>query len=620
MMEEETSDTDLNNDSLELPVFSFTGLRSHTACDGAFGFKHRTPEHSNSVVIEGSDSENYDPPLAKTSCSQTNLRHSVKRLPNEVVTIASSESDGDEDLVIPLAERLKRKLTKNQNVEKFDYSVSKSSQENSKPNSLLKASIPSTCQINRDDSEIKETEVARHSKGQDAEPVFVRRKAFHSHSTWDISDSDEGDEACKWQTTTSHIPDLNSAQLHGRNACSSTKAASNSFQPHTKLKRNVVEIENARSEALRKQQEREQRKAEKENIQRQKEEERVMRKELANIEKMFRPGECLKHMLVSIDPGLLQVDGGGQLLSTLQTMEVKCVIENQTIPHSMTWKRRQACIAGQLMNEKTDWVEELHVLIYIPLEEFVSMVYNSKQEVQGASTEGHTTLQSFAHDILQKSASRIPCFVVVELERYFRPQKKQRSQKKHQHTVPNEEQDKQRKAKGCDHHLPLISRADVELALVHLQLSVGTQFQLLETWKEFADYISMFTKAVAEAPFKKARENNGLSVYLANDGSRGVKVDCSVNGLLCVWKKQIQQLNRVSSEMANAIVSVYQSPWSLKQAYRMCSSEREKENLLANIPVRRGEGTTSTTRRIGPELSKRIYLLMTSMESETFLE
>ncbi|GCC31549.1 hypothetical protein chiPu_0010008 [Chiloscyllium punctatum] len=618
-MEEETSDTDLNNDSFELPVFSFTGLRNHTTFDGAFDFKHRAPEHTNSIVIEGSDSENCDHPLSKTGCSQTNLSHSVKCLPKEVVTIVSSESDCDEDLIIPLAERLKRKLTRNQNVNS-DHSTCKSSQENSNPNSPVEASIPSNPQLSQGDSEIKETEIAQHSEGQGTETVYIRRKAFPSHRTWDISDSDEGDEARVWQPTTSHIPDSNSAQLRGRNAPSSTKTASDLSHPQKKLKRNVAEIENARSEALRKQQEREQRRAEKENIRQQKEEEKMMRKELAEIEKMFRPGECLKHMLVCIDPGLLQVDGGGQLLSTLQTMEVKCIIENQTIPHSVTWRRRQACIAGQLMNEKTDWVEELHVLIHIPLEKFVSMVCNYKKEVQGVSTEGHTTLQSFALDILQKSASRFPCFVVVELERYFRPQKKERSQKKHQCTVTSEEQDKERKAKSCDRHLPLISRADVELALVHLQLSVGTQFQLLEDWKEFADYVSMFTKAVAEAPFKKAREDNGLSVHLENDGSRGVKANRSKKGLLIVWKKQIQQLNRVSSEMANAIVSVYQSPWSLTQAYRMCSSEREKENLLADIPVRRGEGTTSSTRRIGPELSKRIYLLMTSMESETFLE
>ncbi|XP_078426998.1 structure-specific endonuclease subunit EME1 [Cetorhinus maximus] len=603
MMEEEASDTDLNNDSLELPIFSFTGLRSHTAYDGML----------DSVVIEDSVPESCDP-LAKTRCSQWNLSHSVKCLPKEVVTVVSSESDGDEDLIIPLYDRLRTKLTGNQNVEKPDHSISKFSRENSSHNSVLEASIPNNPQLNQIDPEIKKTDVVLN-KDQTTGTTFIKQRAFASRSTWDISDSDEGDQVCMLQPTKLHDPHLNSAQLSVRNVPSSKEVASDQSHPQKKIKRNVAEIEKAQQEALRKRQEREQQRAEKEIIRQQREEEKVMRKELAGVEKMLRPGECLKHMLISIDPGLLQVEGGGQLLSTLQAMEVSCVIENQTIPHSVTW-RRQTRIVGQQMNEKTDWVDELHVLIYIPLEEFVSMVHNYKQEVKGAVTEGQVTLQSFALDILQKSAKRVPCLVVVELEKYFRPQKKHRSQR----TASSEERDKQRKAKGFDQHMPLISRVDVEVALVHLQLSVGAQLQLLETWKEFADFISMFTKAVAEAPFKRGRENKGFSVYLESDGSRGMKADRSGKGLLSIWKKQIQQLNRVSSEMANAIVSAYQSPWLLTQAYRMCSSEQEKENLLADIPVRRGEGVTSTTRRIGPELSKRIYFLMTSTESEIFLD
>ncbi|XP_067913865.1 crossover junction endonuclease EME1-like isoform X2 [Heterodontus francisci] len=557
MMEEDAHDPDLNNHSPELPIFSFTGLRSHTACDGTLDF--RAPRQLDSIVIEGSDSESCDPPFTKTRCSRLNLSHS-KCLPKEVLTVVSCESDSEEDLIIPLSERLKRRLTGNRNVEMSDHSLSKSSLKNSSHNSVRGASIPSNPQISQVDPEIK-TDVVVLSKGQAMGP---RQRAFLSHSRWDISDSDEGDEVCVLQPTKSLEPHLKSAHLSVTHALSSRDVASDSSQPQKKIKRNVAE--QTREEALKKRQERDQQRAKKETIRQQREEEKALKKELSDIEKMLRPGECLKHLLVSIDPGLLQVEGGGQLLSTLQAMEVSCVIENQTIPHCVTWRRRQACIVGQQMNDKNDWLDELHVVIHIPLEKFVSMVHAYKQELQGAATEDQTTLQSFTLNILHKSAGKVPCLVVVELEKYFMPQKKHKSQKEHQPKTPSEEQVKWRKTKGCDQHVPLISRVDVELALVHLQLSVGVQLQLLETWKEFADYISMFTKAVAETPFKRGRDNNGLSVYLANDGSRGVKADRSGKGLLSIWKKQIQQLNRVSSEMANAIVSVYQSPWSLTQS------------------------------------------------------
>lgn len=39
-------------------------------------------------------------------------------------------------------------------------------------------------------------------------------------------------------------------------------------------------------------------------------------------------------------------------------------------------------------------------------------------------------------------------------------------------------------------------------ALVDLQLHTGVQVRILESWKELGDFASMFTKAVAEAPFK----------------------------------------------------------------------------------------------------------------------
>lgn len=37
---------------------------------------------------------------------------------------------------------------------------------------------------------------------------------------------------------------------------------------------------------------------------------------------------------------ILQMEGGGQLLGALQSMECSCVIEAQAVPQSITWRRR----------------------------------------------------------------------------------------------------------------------------------------------------------------------------------------------------------------------------------------------------------------------------------------
>lgn len=64
---------------------------------------------------------------------------------------------------------------------------------------------------------------------------------------------------------------------------------------------------------------------------------------------------------------------------------------------------------------------------------------------------------------------------------------------------------------------------------------------------------------------RREREKTGFSFYLEKGSCRGVKVDRSGKGLLEVWKRQIQQFNRVSREMAEAIVSAYPSPLLLTQ-------------------------------------------------------
>lgn len=57
-------------------------------------------------------------------------------------------------------------------------------------------------------------------------------------------------------------------------------------------------------------------------------------------------------------------------------------------------------------------------------------------------------------------------------------------------------------------------------------------------------------------------------------------MDHSGKGLLEVWKRQIQQFNRVSLEMAEAVVSAYPSPQLLNQVrmpqeYRVLCAESQ---------------------------------------------
>ncbi|RLV99244.1 hypothetical protein DV515_00009911 [Chloebia gouldiae] len=395
-----------------------------------------------------------------------------------------------------------------------------------------------------------------------------------------------------------------------------------------------------------------QRRKEQEAKRREQEEEKERKRTIAKMLKAQRPGECQKYVTVVLDPVILQVEGGEQIHSALQAASYSCVFENHAVPCSITWRRKT--VTSQ-MGGGDEWTEEPNVLVLLGLEEFLSMVHSYKQNADGCAERQKKTLQSYVAHLMEKMPGRTLALAVVGVENYFRsdfflPNVSvfslalknaigvyinsfyQRLEYKRSHQVQpkqrlrqtaasgnQEKRGERRKREVKDSGLDL-SRMDVKEALVDLQLSTQVQVSIFESSEELGEYATMFTKAVAEAPYKRERENTGFSFYLEKDCCRGVKVDSSGKGLLKVWKRQIQQFNRVSSEMAEAIVSAYPSPQLLIQAYERCSSDQERENMLANIPVHRGEGVTATSRRIGPELSRRIYLQMTSHNPDLCLD
>ncbi|XP_073444140.1 crossover junction endonuclease EME1 [Dendrobates tinctorius] len=311
---------------------------------------------------------------------------------------------------------------------------------------------------------------------------------------------------------------------------------------------------------------------------------------------------------VTIDTVLLQDGSGGQVLSALQAQETPCVIQSQPLPRSITWSR-----TGENINGDAFCQEEAEILILVPAEDFVAMIWNSKME----DGENTATLSSFVSHIVSKKSCAIPTLVVMEMEKYFKNQKT-KSRKKLQDAV-RREAPKGTKRKRKEEP-PQLSKVDVEEALVVLQLHTDVHVWFLETWKEFSDFVCMFSKAVAEAPTKRQRDNSSFSFYLDGEWAGGVKVERCGKGLLEVWKRQIQQFNRVSVEVASAIVAVYPSPQLLVKAYHRCQTDIERHNLLSDVLVRRGEGVTATSRRVGPELSKRIYQQLMSAEPELSLD
>nr|XP_032816965.1 crossover junction endonuclease EME1-like isoform X1 [Petromyzon marinus]XP_032816966.1 crossover junction endonuclease EME1-like isoform X1 [Petromyzon marinus]XP_032816967.1 crossover junction endonuclease EME1-like isoform X1 [Petromyzon marinus] len=347
--------------------------------------------------------------------------------------------------------------------------------------------------------------------------------------------------------------------------------------------------------------------------QQEKERERAGRQATAALIKAQRPEECMKHMAVCVDPGVLEAEGGGLVLSALQALESRCVIAGRRVQRSIGWRRSLPGLAAAEASSLESDEEEKPVVVVVPVLDFIAMVDAHKQQVASSGDSGcHLSLRGFVSTVMAAHPHCALTLAVVDVDKYFN--QKTKGQK------PSKESGERRLNKRAMPAKVHVSRVDMEEALVDLQLHTSTALRFLDSWKEFADFVAMFTKAIAVAPYKREREVTGLAFCVESEGAGGVRVDRDGRGYLQLWQRQLQQLNRVSAEMASAIVRAFPSPRLLLQAYARCGSDRERAALLADLLVRRGEGVVATSRRVGPELSRRVFLLVTSHDPQLLLE
>ncbi|XP_044034937.1 crossover junction endonuclease EME1 isoform X3 [Siniperca chuatsi] len=338
-------------------------------------------------------------------------------------------------------------------------------------------------------------------------------------------------------------------------------------------KRTAEESQASREEVLWRRQARERQQRGKEAVRQEQERQKAERKALAEAAKALRPEECIKHMVVAVDPALLQLEGGGTLLASVQALGCSCAIEKQPLSRSVSWMRRAPCAQP----DDGVCVPEAHVVMQMTVDDVITLIHSYIQEVRHGRPGSGPTLTSWVQEQQRRHPSKILSLVVIDLEKYFRSQKSQ-CQKRFREAVAGEEQAggkvKKRRKNGGAEALPEVSRVEVEEAVVHLQLHTGVSVCFLSTWKDFSDHIAMTTRAVAEAPFKREREKTGFSFYLESEWAGGQRVDKAGKGLLQVWRRQIQQLNRVSPDMASTILAAYPSPQLLMKVHPLLTQSR----------------------------------------------
>ncbi|KAM4525749.1 essential meiotic structure-specific endonuclease subunit 2 isoform 2-T2 [Fundulus diaphanus] len=438
--------------------------------------------------------------------------------------------------------------------------------------------------------------------------------------TWEISESEDSDhdrksaskpdESRQKQTADSRDREARSAEEDPTNiphppAGRASRAALSPPRPDTsgsggapspaRRRRSKEEVEAERLKAKERKEERERRRAARAREKEERRQEQRRRREAADELRSLRPENCIKSLTVCLEPALLQHEGSDILLDTLAMLEWRCSVESRRVPGSITWTRdlpqgedAQACVE-----------EEPMVLVLTP-GDFVDVVITVKKMADsgGEETAMGTVLRPL-WECLNQGANKAVTMLVTDFESDHRT-------KESGGALPEQR---------LRTNLGMKNR-DLEEVLVYLQLYKNISVVFLESWQDVADHVCAVTKALSKRPFKLLTERSELPFCVDGSWASGARVERDGSGLRDVWSRQIQQLNRVSPAVASAVTESFPSPRLLLQAYQNLGSEAEKKAMLAGLSVK----TEGKERRIGPDISARMYRCLTAENPQLVLD
>ncbi|XP_056153701.1 probable crossover junction endonuclease EME2 isoform X2 [Lampris incognitus] len=422
--------------------------------------------------------------------------------------------------------------------------------------------------------------------------------------TWEISDSeDETDD--KPGLTRAHRRHGETPDADAESADTDNEDRGRKYEgrppppprsaPSARRRRTREEVEAERRDARERREARKRQRTAKAREKEEKRQEQKRRREAAEHLNSLRPDNCLKCLTVWIDPAVLQHDGSDVLLGTLASLEWKFNIKSQRLPHSITWTRKPP--PGE---DKIEPVKEEHVVVVLDLTEFMDMMMGVKKILETEDTEaGEESFFGSLMEYLNHNAEKMVTILVMTSQ----PNYWMEAWKGH---PPYQTL---RSQMGMD-------ALDIEEVLVYLQFYQSVSLVFLDGWQEVTDHVRAVTKSLSKRPFRRLTERVELPFCVDGSWASGSRVERDGFGLSKVWSQQIQQLNRVSAAVASAITAAYPSPQLLLQAYRSAESEEARRSLLACLTVTGG----GQERRVGPEISTRIYRCLTAQNPQLVLD
>ncbi|XP_066583521.1 crossover junction endonuclease EME1 isoform X1 [Prorops nasuta] len=327
---------------------------------------------------------------------------------------------------------------------------------------------------------------------------------------------------------------------------------------------------------------------------------KALKKAQLENEKNLKPGECIKAMEVVIDEGIINFPFYNEIALTLRNNKISYTICPQLIPNCITWKRN---IQENFVDEKN----EIQVTIVPQIEKQAIVIWDWKETIKKIADKSFNACVSNFRILKPDHTFTL---IIYNIQKYFSYLSKEIDNRNSKRINTKEKES-----------YPNISRKQVDMCLTQIQIIANCNTRLIENSQDLTSMLYQYTKAIAETPSRLQKKQNieqSFDWYVSGDKKGTIIVDKFGNGLKRLWQQQLCQFNLTSLEIAEAIYSVYSSPMELVSAYEQCTEDKGAK-LLKDLPIRRAAGPLTTVRRIGPELSKKIYMMFTVLQGEKML-
>lgn len=298
--------------------------------------------------------------------------------------------------------------------------------------------------------------------------------------------------------------------------------------------------------------------------------------------------QALEELTVLIDRRLLEQAGGADVLSFLQKNNCKTQIQDLKLANTILWRRKTK-------NEETEQEEEYE-------EKFLLV----KVTATDLATLISKDMLIKHYDMLKTSYVGYRITYLIEgLDAYLKDSVKEKSASMRNivlsmsdSQVPSATAVTNKKKKEDSERR--LMRKDFDEALLVLQIEKGCSVRKTYDANETADTVYRFTSSIAQIPYKK--QEPAFETFCAESALGGRK---SAKTIYEAWIAQLEQINSVSKQIAEAIAKKFPTLRSLVNMYLSTGmTEREKKLLLAELRI---ESFGAPGRKVGPAISEKVY-------------